>query len=166
MQKEEKSQRTSYFVVLAATMAATAGLLFGFDTGNIAGALIFIKNEFHTSTIQNELIVSITLLGAFVGAIASGKLVEIFGRRFILLMTAWIFIIGASIAALANSITMLVVGRLFLGLAIGASSYTAPLYIAEISPAKYRGPLFHICMLKPSVIHISIQNGRKLRIYP
>jgi len=115
--------------------------LFGFDTGNIAGALIFIEHSFHTSTLENELIVSITVLGAFVGAIISGKKVEHYGRRYMLLCSAVLFMAGAIAAAVSHNVTELIVSRGILGLAIGVSSFTAPLYISEIAPAKHRGRL-------------------------
>jgi len=129
------------FVILCAVLAAMAGLLFGFDTGNIAGALLFIKHDFHTSTLQNSLIVSITVLGAFLGAIFSGKLTQQFGRRTMLIFSAILFIFGACLGALSIDIGFLIIARMILGLAIGISSYTAPLYISEIAPAKNRGAL-------------------------
>ena len=129
----------NYFLWLTVTIAATAGLLFGFDTGNIAGALIFIQHSFHTSTFENELIVSITVLGAFVGAIFSGTKVERYGRRYMLLCSAVLFITGTIAAAVSHNVTELIISRGILGLAIGISSYTAPLYISEIAPAQYRG---------------------------
>ena len=122
----------NYFLWTTVTIAATAGLLFGFDTGNIAGALIFIQDSFHTSTFENELIVSATIIGAFVGAIASGRKVEHYGRRYMLLCSALLFMTGAIFGALSSSVTELIVARFILGLAIGISSYTAPLYISEL----------------------------------
>ncbi len=131
----------NYFLWLTVTIAATAGLLFGFDTGNIAGALIFIQHSFHTSTFENELIVSVTVLGAFVGAIVSGTKVEYYGRRHMLLCSAILFLIGAIAGAVSSNVFELIVARIMLGLAIGISSYTAPLYISEIAPAQHRGRL-------------------------
>ncbi len=131
----------NYFLWRTATIAATAGLLFGFDTGNIAGALIFIQHSFHTSTFENELIVSVTVLGAFLGAIVSGTKVERYGRRHMLLCSAVLFVIGAIAGAISNNVAELIVARVILGLAIGISSYTAPLYISEIAPAQHRGRL-------------------------
>jgi len=131
----------NYFLWPTVTIAATAGLLFGFDTGNIAGALIFIQHSFHTSTFENEIIVSVTVLGAFVGAIVSGTKVEHYGRRYMLLCSAILFVIGAAAGAVSSSVAELIVARLILGLAIGISSFIAPLYISEIAPAEHRGRL-------------------------
>ena len=127
------------YVLITATIAATAGLLFGFDTGNIAGALIYIQKDLHTSTFQNELIVSITILGAFLSALFSSRLVDYYGRRGILIIAGGLFIIGALSGSIANSITTLVMARFLLGLAIGVSSYAAPLYISEMAPSQSRG---------------------------
>ncbi|OGT44591.1 MAG: hypothetical protein A3E82_01650 [Gammaproteobacteria bacterium RIFCSPHIGHO2_12_FULL_38_11] len=127
------------YFLLSVIVAASAGFLFGFDTGNIAGALIFITHTFHTSTFQNESIVSITILGAFLSAIASGKAVDYYGRRTLLMFAAFVYMAGALLGAFSESVSELLWARFILGLAIGISAYTAPLYISEISPARFRG---------------------------
>jgi len=130
---------TNKYLLLAITVAASAGLLFGYDTGNIAGALIFIDHTFHTTTAQNEWIVSLTVLGAFFGAVTSGKTVDIYGRKSLLLLAALLYTTGALMGTISESIAQLMSARFMLGLAIGVSSYVAPLYISEISPARFRG---------------------------
>lgn len=127
------------YLILSVSVAASAGLLFGFDTGNIAGALIFITHHFHTTTTQNEWIVSLTILGAFLAAMLSGRAVDLYGRRMLLICAALLYITGALLGAISTSITELMSARFILGLAIGISSYTAPLFISEISPARFRG---------------------------
>src|SRR6266481_2319973 len=88
--------RGTKFVYIAASFAALGGLLFGYDTGVISGALIFIKREFGLTTVAEEIVVSGVLLGATLGAIVGGKAADLFGRRRVLLLTAAIFGIGAS----------------------------------------------------------------------
>src|ERR1700730_17031957 len=83
------------FVYVAASFAALGGLLFGYDTGVISGALIFIKREFGLTTTAEEIVVSGVLLGATFGAIVGGKAADLFGRRRVLLVTAGVFGIGA-----------------------------------------------------------------------
>ncbi len=130
---------STWFVYVAAVFAAIGGLLFGYDTGVISGALIFIKNSFALSTFQEELVVSVVLVGAAIGALSGGRLADRFGRRMMLLVTALIFIIGALLCAAAASVAILVIGRTIVGLGIGLASSTVPLYISEVSPAKARG---------------------------
>jgi SP family galactose:H+ symporter-like MFS transporter len=127
------------FVYLAASFAGLGGLLFGYDTGVISGAELFFKNDFTLSTFALEVIVSGVLAGAAVGALAGGRLADIFGRRLLLIATAIIFAAGALICAAATSPGMLIVGRIIVGLGIGLSSGTVPVYISEVSPADARG---------------------------
>src|SRR5947199_9439445 len=93
--------RGTKFVYIAASFAALGGLLFGYDTGVISGALIFIKREFGLTTVAEEIVVSGVLLGATLGAIVGGKPADLFGRRRVLLVTAAIFCIGSPARAMA-----------------------------------------------------------------
>ena len=132
---------TRYFVQIIAGTAALAGLLFGFDTGVISGAILFIKGAFGLSPFAEELLVSAALVGAVGGSTLSGRLTDILGRKRAILITAAIFTVGSILCAVAGTIPVLVVGRLAVGVAIGVASYTAPLYISEMAPPKLRGAL-------------------------
>lgn len=138
---------SQFYVFVVSAIAAIAGLLFGFDTGIISGALLFIQNEFAISTEMKELIVSSVLLGAMFGSLLSGSLTDRFGRRRLMFVISTLFIIGTLIAALAQDVYAILFGRLFIGLAIGMGSYTAPLYIAEVSPFEFRGALVSLNQL-------------------
>src|SRR5207302_5973311 len=127
------------FVLAAAVFAALGGLLFGYDTGVISGALIFIRTQFGLSTLQQELVVSVVLIGAAVGALSGGRLADVFGRRLMLLITALIFVVGALVCAASPSLAMLAIGRLIVGLGIGLATGTVPIYISEVSPPQTRG---------------------------
>ena len=127
------------FVYLAAAFAGLGGLLFGYDTGVISGAELFFKNDFTLSTFALEVIVSGVLAGAAVGALAGGRLADLFGRRLLLIVTAVIFAVGAVICAAATSASILIAGRIIVGLGIGLSSGTVPVYISEVAPADARG---------------------------
>lgn len=131
--------KTTRFVFLAACFAALGGLLFGYDTGVISGAVIFIKKDFALSVFPQELVVSMVLVGAAIGALSGGRLADRLGRRMVLLATSVIFIAGAVVCALAASLDMLLVGRTVVGLGIGLASITVPLYISESSPPHARG---------------------------
>jgi len=127
------------FVFAAAAFAALGGLLFGYDTGVISGALLFIRTQFALSTPQQGLVVSVVLVGAAVGALSGGHLADIFGRRLMLLVTAAIFVAGALVCAAAPSLIVVVIGRLIVGLGIGFATSTVPIYISEVSPPQARG---------------------------
>lgn len=125
----------------ASVPAALAGLLFGLDTGVIAGALRFIKASFHPGTRGLEGIVSVILLGAAVGAALGGLGGRRLGRVRLLRLAGGLFVLGALACAGAPGVPLLVAGRFVLGLAVGFAAFTAPLYLAEIAPPSRRGLL-------------------------
>jgi SP family galactose:H+ symporter-like MFS transporter len=141
----------SRFVYIAALFAALGGLLFGYDTGVISGALIFIKREFGLTTAAEEIVVSGVLLGATIGAIVGGKAADLFGRRRVLLVTAAIFGIGALASAVAPSPAILIVSRVGLGLAIGLASTNVPVYLSEVAPPHARGWVVSLFQLAVTV---------------
>jgi SP family galactose:H+ symporter-like MFS transporter len=143
--------RGTKFVYIAASFAALGGLLFGYDTGVISGALIFIKREFGLTTVAEEIVVSGVLLGATLGAIVGGKAADLFGRRRVLLVTAAIFGIGALASAMAPSPTVLIVSRVVLGLAIGLASTNVPVYLSEVAPPHARGWVVSLFQLAVTV---------------
>src|SRR5260370_37420053 len=109
--------RTARFVYVAAVFAALGGLLFGYDTGVISGALIFIKREFGLTTAAEEIVVSGVLLGATIGAIVGGKAADLSGRRRVLLLTAAILAMRRLARAVAPAPAMLIASPVFLGCA-------------------------------------------------
>src|SRR5438874_1869697 len=143
--------RGARFVYIAALFAALGGLLFGYDTGVISGALIFIKREFGLTTVAEEIVVSGVLLGATLGAIVGGKAADLFGRRRVLLVTAAIFGIGALASAVAPSPPVLIVSRVVLGLAIGLASTNVPVYLSEVAPPHARGWVVSLFQLAVTV---------------
>lgn len=134
-------------VFTISAISALAGLLFGYDTGVISGARLFFQEDFHLSTFQGEVAVAVALLGSLIGAASSGALADRFGRRSVLFQVACLFILGALGTAFAPGMILLSIGRLVVGIAIGIASYTAPLYISEISPASVRGKLVSLNQL-------------------
>src|SRR5829696_5097340 len=136
------------FVRVAAAITATGGLLFGYDTGVISGALLFIREDFAPlSDFIQGVIVSFLLVGAVTGALAGGPLSDRFGRRPIVLLAAVIFAVGAIAAALTPNVGLLIVARFILGLGVGLASLIVPLYIAEIAPPDSRGALVSLNQL-------------------
>jgi sugar porter (SP) family MFS transporter len=129
-------------VVWAAAITALGGLLFGYDTGVISGALLFLQSSFGTlSSFDKELVTSLLLVGAMVGALFAGRIADRMGRRPTVLMTAALFIIGVVGAALSPTFSFLVLMRFVIGLAVGSASMVVPLYIGEIAPPRIRGAL-------------------------
>ncbi|MEJ7841208.1 MAG: sugar porter family MFS transporter [Rubrobacter sp.] len=118
---------------------ALGGLLFGYDTGVIAGAILFINKDLGLSPFMSGLVVSSLLVGAMVGAAFAGPIADATGRRKLVLVAAVVFALGAIGAALATSAGMLVLFRVVLGLAVGAASLIVPLYLAEVAPTEIRG---------------------------
>ena len=128
-------------VLLIAIIAATGGLLFGFDTGVISGALPFLRQYWDLDDASIELITTTVLIGAVIGAVTSGKLADWAGRKRTIIINAVIFTIGAIGCAFASNVTMLIIMRVIIGFAIGITSYVVPMYISEISPSRSRGAL-------------------------
>ncbi|MGI8909469.1 MAG: sugar porter family MFS transporter [Rubrobacteraceae bacterium] len=120
---------------------ALGGLLFGYDTGVISGAILFIGEDLDTNAFLDGLIVSSLLLGAMAGAGGAGPLSDRLGRRNLIIMAAITFSIGAIGAALAPNVAVLVVFRVVLGLAVGAAALIVPLYLSEIAPTEIRGAI-------------------------
>ncbi len=129
------------YVYLAAAVAATAGLLFGFDIAVINGAIIFLQSQFHLSDVQTEIATSSLLFGCIFGSSLAGWLTDRLGRRRVLMLTGLGFALSAFGAAIPQMLWQFVLARFVGGLAIGAGSVLAPLYIAEVAPARKRGRL-------------------------
>ena len=132
---------SSRYAYLIAAVAAVSGLLFGFDTAVINGALIFLRQELGLSTRGTEVATSSLLVGCAIGAAFAGWLTDRLGRKRILIVSALLFAASAVGAALPRNLGEFVAARLVGGLAIGVASVLAPLYIAEISPRAIRGRL-------------------------
>ena len=132
---------------LPAMVAAIGGLLFGFDTAVINGAIVFIKQQFGLSNSQTEIAASSLLLGCVVGASVAAFTSDRFGRKRVLLAAAALFTLSSIGTALPRDVIEFSVARLIGGVAIGIASTLSPLYIAEISPAQKRGLLVSLNQL-------------------
>ncbi|MEN8202558.1 MAG: sugar porter family MFS transporter [Bacteroidota bacterium] len=146
MISKSKSNKSVVIIVIA-SIAATGGLLFGFDTGVISGAIPYLQNYFEITDSQVENITALGLIGAVVGALLTGRITDYLGRKKVILASAFVFATGAVWTGFAPSVTQLMISRFYLGLAIGVSSFAVPLYISEISPTKIRGTLVSMFQL-------------------
>ncbi|MGH3087235.1 MAG: sugar porter family MFS transporter [Rubrobacteraceae bacterium] len=130
---------------------ALGGLLFGYDTGVISGAILFIEGDLELTPFLNGLVVSGILLGAMAGAGLAGPLSDGLGRRKLILIAAVVFSVGAVGAALAPNVAVLVFFRIVLGFAVGAAALIVPLYLSEVAPTRIRGAVSSLNQLMITV---------------
>ena len=144
-------QKRSLTLILICSVVAIGGFLFGYDTGVINGTQFYFSKFFSLSPALKGWVVGSALLGCFVGAIAAGPLSSRLGRRFSLILAGGLFTISAWGSGLPEmldqSVTMLVIFRIIGGIGTGIASMNAPMYIAELSPAKIRGKMVAIYQL-------------------
>ena len=129
------------WLYVVAIVASLGGLLSGFDTGVISGALLYINETWNLSDYLQGILVSSVLIGAVIGAATNGILADIFGRKKIIIATALIFIAGSILCGLAPNIYVLILSRILVGLAVGIVNFVVPLYLSEVSPKQLRGTL-------------------------
>lgn len=134
-------EASNYRTKLIFFLGALGGLLYGYDTGVISGALLFIKNDIPLTSFTEGLVVSSMLVGAIFGSGASGPLSDKLGRRKLVFIIAIVFILGALILSFAQSMVILVIGRFIIGLAVGGSIAIVPVYLSEMAPTDTRGSL-------------------------
>ncbi|MBI3804221.1 MAG: sugar porter family MFS transporter [Nitrospirae bacterium] len=139
-EKENRSRLTTY-VLVAAAIAAIGGILFGFDTGVISGAILFIVKQWNLTHKQAELATSSVLIGAILGALAGGAMGDRLGRRLSIIYATLLFLAGTVIVSIAGGMTSFLIGRVLIGAAIGVASFMVPLYISELAPAQIRGSM-------------------------
>ena len=132
------------FLLKVSFIAGLGGILYGYDMGIIAAALIFVRQSFALTTRMQELVVSIVLVGAMLGAVVGGSVADRIGRRATLLWGGALFILGSILALLSPNAITLIGARALLGLAIGFTSVTAPVFISELAPPQSRGRLISL----------------------
>jgi sugar porter (SP) family MFS transporter len=144
----EPPSRIRRNVVLTSGITALGGLLFGYDTGVVSGALFYLRSDFGgLSSFEQELVTSLLLIGAVIGALAAGRVSDRIGRRPTILITALIFIAGVLLAAFSPAFGVLLAARIIIGLAVGSASMVVPLFIGEAAPPNVRGALVSLNQL-------------------
>jgi sugar porter (SP) family MFS transporter len=128
-------------MLVAAVVSAVSGLLYGYDTGIISGALLQISKEFHIGSGMEQVIAASILAGAVVGALTCSVLSERLGRHRTILLICAVFVAGSLCCAISPTPWLLAASRLLLGFAVGGATQTVPMYVAELAPAKIRGRL-------------------------
>lgn len=140
----EGEERTTWFVWLLVCCCTISGLLFGYDTGVISGALVTINGDLGPSELSNgqkEFITSATTLGALLGGLTAGAISDWTGRRPVLGIADLIFMGGAMGQAVSHTVWSMIGCRFLIGIGVGLASCVAPLYIQEISPTRLRGSM-------------------------
>ncbi len=150
---DEQQAKASKYVTLVAMVAGLSGLLFGYDTGVIAGAQISIGNQFNLDAASLGFVVSMVTYGAVIGAVFAGWGADRFGRKHMLAFGAVVFMVGIVLEILANDagLWIMIVGRVVLGIGVGLASVIAPMYVAEVAPARMRGGLITFFQLAVTV---------------
>jgi major inositol transporter-like SP family MFS transporter len=140
----DQGKHRGYLIRLTA-ISTLGGLLFGYDTGVISGALLYMNDSLDMNAVEEASVVSSLLFpGAALGALAGGRLADRLGRRGTLLVCAVLFLVGALSCAFAPSVGFMIVARIILGLGVGAAAVTCPLYLAEMAPSHLRGRMVTI----------------------
>ena len=128
-------------LVMVGGLAIGGGILFGYDMGIISGALPQLEMYFHLTCFQQEMVVSTMLVGALIGSLIGGSIIDKVGRKMSILLSVFLFFIGALIIAFSYSYATLIVGRIILGFAMSVSATAECIYISEIAPCNIRGSL-------------------------
>ncbi|MCG2462784.1 sugar porter family MFS transporter [Flavobacteriaceae bacterium F89] len=139
--------KKSSYLVMITLIGAFGGLLFGYDTAVISGAIGFLETKFGLDANMKGWAVSSAILGCIIGVALAGYIADSIGRKKTLIITAFLFAISAIGCAVAANFTQLVVARIVGGLGVGAASMLSPLYISEIAPAHKRGMLVSLYQL-------------------
>ncbi|GBR04404.1 sugar porter family MFS transporter [Acetobacter oeni] len=145
--KQEKIEHARHKAYLFAGAAGLAGLMFGLDTGVISGALKFIAQDLGADDRTQEWIVSSLMMGAAGGSLLAIPVARHSGRRGAMLYAGLLFLIGTALCSVAHSVGMMIAGRVILGVAVGFASFSAPLYIAEITEKRQRGKMISLYQL-------------------
>src|SRR5919108_3224130 len=138
--------RRSYkrFLTRITVISTLGGLLFGYDTGVISGALLYMRDDLHLTSFWEGFVVSSLLFAAAFGALMGGRIADRLGRKRSLMVCAVLFFFGAVGSAVAPSLVPMILARIVLGLAVGSASATVPMFLAEMAPAARRGRIVTI----------------------
>ncbi|WP_119343067.1 sugar porter family MFS transporter [Facilibium subflavum] len=134
-------------LTLIAVACSISGLLFGFDAGVISGVLVYLKNDFTITSYTEGFIVGALPIGALFSALFAGQVMDYFGRRAVLFLTAALYLIGTLLCTFALGFEYIVAGRIFIGIGVGLSSTVTPLYLSELAPKYMRGKIVTLYLI-------------------
>ncbi|KMZ64232.1 putative Sugar transporter [Zostera marina] len=141
MMMTKKKKECRKYVFACAIFASLNSVLLGYDVGVMSGAILFIKEDLEATEVQLEVLVGCLSIMSLLGSLAGGKISNIIGRKWTMVVAAMFFQFGSLVMALAPSFYVLITGRLMAGIGIGFGVMIVPVYIAEISPSNSRGSL-------------------------
>lgn len=150
-QNSKKRFKIPPLAYVAAAVAAIGGILFGFDTGIISGAILFVQQDFSMTLSERSWAVSIVLVGAIIGSASGGYLSDKLGRRKSIISSAVLVIIGTAVIAASSDIYLFFAGRFVIGTGIGIASFISPMYISEVAPKSIRGAMVSLTQLMVTV---------------
>lgn len=150
-QKSKRRLSIPPLAYVAAAVAAIGGILFGFDTGIISGAILFVQQDFSLTVSERSWAVSIVLVGAIIGSASGGYLSDKLGRRKSIISSAALVIIGTAVITLSPDIYFFFAGRFIIGTGIGIASFISPMYISEVAPKSIRGAMVSLTQLMVTV---------------
>jgi SP family arabinose:H+ symporter-like MFS transporter len=132
---------TNFYIYRICLVATLGGVLFGYDTAVISGAVDALKAHFNLDPIPLGSVISSALIGCIIGVLVAGKLTDWAGRRAVLMLSATLFLVSALACTITHTPDELIAARIIGGIGVGMASLLSPLYIAEISPARIRGAM-------------------------
>ena len=138
---ETEAAPLSGALVLLTVFAVLGGFLFGYDTGVVSGAEIYVQDDLGLSDAKIQVVVSVTVLFAALGSACAGAPLQRYGRKPVIMLASCFYCLGSLFVAFAHNYEALVGGRMVLGLGVGLSSMAIPVYVAEAAPPELRGRL-------------------------
>ncbi|XP_010446762.2 PREDICTED: probable polyol transporter 6 [Camelina sativa] len=145
----EKPVGVNRFALQCAIVASIVSIIFGYDTGVMSGAMVFIEEDLKTNEVQIEVLTGILNLCALVGSLLAGRTSDIIGRRYTIVLASILFMLGSILMGWGPNYPVLLTGRCTAGLGVGFALMVAPVYSAEIATASHRGLLAslpHLCI--------------------
>lgn len=150
-QNSKKRFKIPPLAYAAAAVAAIGGILFGFDTGIISGAILFVQQDFSLTLSERSWAVSMVLVGAIIGSASGGYLSDKLGRRKSIISSAVLVIIGTAVITASSDIYLFFTGRFIIGTGIGIASFISPMYISEVAPKRIRGAMVSLTQLMVTI---------------
>lgn len=137
--QSDKRVSAKTYALVCGMLASMTSIVLGYDIGVMSGATLFIKEDLKISDTQVEVISGVLNLYSLIGSFAAGRISDIIGRRYTIVIAAAIFFVGAILMGLATNFAFLMVGRFVAGIGVGFAMMIAPVYTTEVAPAAYRG---------------------------